>query len=33
VVLTRGIEDQQASSRLIADLSLELFRHVTGTAP
>lgn len=29
VVLTRGIEDQKTSSRLIADLSLMVYRHVT----
>lgn len=30
VVLTRGLEDPKASSRLIADLSLLVYRHVTG---
>ena len=32
VVLTHGIEDQKASSRLIADLSLMVYRHATGEA-
>jgi beta-lactamase class A len=30
VILTRGIQDQQVSSRLIADLSLMVYRYATG---